>query len=162
MNDTKHMLVELKKLKSTRQQTSATHGKMDELQTGARPYLHHLPVEIRLPIYGYMTPPLDSHLADWRGLFISCKLFHYEMKDEFRRSMKRYLNQVEEQWAVTHDVPLKFITPAKDFAIGTLTIAIPNSYFRILDSQFPATRIVSTADSLSTPTGNHATHFEEI
>ncbi|OAG04651.1 uncharacterized protein CC84DRAFT_1176839 [Paraphaeosphaeria sporulosa] len=118
---------------------------MHTLQDGLKQSLHIFPAEIRLRMYEYMTPPIDSRLADWRGLFMSCKQFHYEMKDEFLRSMARYLDQIREQWIKSHVAPLQITKLTQSSDIGRISVAIPNSYFRSLDGQFPATRVLSKA-----------------
>ncbi|KAF2448469.1 hypothetical protein P171DRAFT_213342 [Karstenula rhodostoma CBS 690.94] len=107
--------------------------------------LQNLPVEIRLRIYEHMTPPIDSRMADWRGMFMSCKQIHYEMKHELVRNMRRYLDQIKKQWTVSHDVRLHMSTPTKSSGINRISVAIPNSYFRALEAKFPAVRFFPTA-----------------
>jgi hypothetical protein len=118
---------------------------MYEFHHAAQSQLHTLPVEIRLRIYEEMTPPLDSRIADWRGLFLSCKQFHYEMKHELLRNMTKYLGQIKKHWAKSHALPLHISTPTSITEIENILVAIPNSYFRVRETQFPAARIFSAA-----------------
>jgi hypothetical protein len=118
---------------------------MDQFHHIAQSQLHTLPVEIRLRIYDEMTPPFDSRISDWRGLFLSCKQFHYEMKHELLRNMTKYLGHIKKDWTKSYDVPLKISTPTRIAEIESLFVAIPNSYFRTREAQFPAARRFSTA-----------------
>lgn len=121
------------------------HFNMNTFHHESQSQLHALPVEIRLRIYEQMTPPVDSRIEDWRGLFTSCKQIHYEMKHELLRNMIKYLDQVEKHWTKFHDMPLRISTPTSIAGIEQISVAIPNSYFRAREAQFPATRVFSAA-----------------
>ncbi|KAF1969797.1 hypothetical protein BU23DRAFT_571321 [Bimuria novae-zelandiae CBS 107.79] len=122
---------------------------MEEPSRTTFPTLQSLPTEIRLKIYEEMSPPHDSHLADWRGLFISCKLFHHEMKHELLRNTIKYFDQIKRDWTKLHPGPLLLSTPSNTRELKSLSVAIPNSYFRAREAQFPATRTFpSTLSSL--------------
>ncbi|KAJ4346655.1 uncharacterized protein N0V89_010586 [Didymosphaeria variabile] len=116
---------------------------MKEFRQRAQSRLRNLPVEIRLKIYEQMTPPVVSRLLDWRGLFLSCRLFHYEMKHELLRNMIKYLNRIQKDWVKVHAAPLQICIPTSITSIEKLSVAIPNSYFRAREAQFPAARIFS-------------------
>lgn len=57
--------------------------------------------------------------------------------------MIKYLNNIKANWIKTHTVPLLISTPSTIADIETISVAIPNSYFRAREAQFPATRIFS-------------------
>lgn len=116
---------------------------MEESQRTTHPRLQDLPAEIRLKIYEQMTLPASSCMADWNGLFVSCKLFFNEMRYEFLRNTMKYLEQINTEWKRIHKSPLQITTANNTCAIQNISVAIPNSYFRARESQFPATRTFS-------------------
>lgn len=105
--------------------------------------LYELPVELRLELYKHMTPPVDARLSDWTGLFLSCKRFHYEMKHEFPRNTLRYLEQMMKDWVRINKASLRIPMPKTIASIESISVSIPNSYFRTREAQFPAARIFS-------------------
>ncbi|KAJ4293394.1 hypothetical protein N0V90_008677 [Kalmusia sp. IMI 367209] len=116
---------------------------MEELCRPAYATLQGLPAEMRLKIYEHMTPPVDSRIADWRGIFLSCKQFNHEMKHELLRNMVRYLEQLKTEWTRIHGTQLHISIPTTIAAIEKLTVSIPNSYFRAREARFPAARFFS-------------------
>ena len=99
-----------------------------------------LPPEIRLKIYRNLSPISTSCTAEWTGLLLSCKLVYHEMQHELLRVMTRYLKHIETDWMKTYNVPLKISTLSTIAEIGTVSVAIPNSYFRAQRLRFPASR----------------------
>lgn len=75
---------------------------------------------------------------------MSCKLFYFEMKHELVRNMMEYLENINIDWVRSHKSPLKISIPNTLSELGKISVAIPNSYFRARETQFPATRTFST------------------
>jgi hypothetical protein len=61
-------------------------------------YLLMLPAELRLHIHGYVIsdPPFSEPLAQYSGLFYSCKQMQAEMKPEIKKRMSKMLASISE------------------------------------------------------------------
>ena len=83
-----------------------------------------LPVELRINIYGNISPMLDDHFGAYKGLYLSCRQIHDELKEEAAKRMNKYLSGIQEDWKKTYKSVLRLSLTG----IKNVNVSIPLSH----------------------------------
>lgn len=94
------------------------------------PKLLSLPLELRLQIYGYLTP-FHCYITECVGLALCCKQVYNEYKAEIRLQMKSIYDRIDKEWPTISEHPLQ-ITGGKTINnMRRMTVLLPRTMYSL-------------------------------